>query len=98
MPPLQRPERPAQLTLPARRATVAARPDVVVVGGALLELMERLLRRGGAIAPSEETGYTVPLDPEAYKSAALELLDATGVRYLLHAFASGVTGEPRRPA
>ena len=171
MPPLQRPERPAQLTLPARRATVAARPDVVVVGGgpagigaavaaahagadvvlaerygflggnatvalvmplmswhnevrgarargddeplrllpgdhgpgepvvagALLELMERLLRRGGAIAPSEETGYTVPLDPEAYKSAALELLDAAGVRYLLHAFASGVTGEPRRP-
>jgi hypothetical protein len=171
MPPLSRPERPARVTLPARSAIVAARPDVVVVGGgpagigaavgaahagadvllaerygflggnatvalvmplmswhnevrgarargvdeplrllpadhgpgepvvagALLELMERLLRRGGAIAPSEETGYTVPIDPEAYKSAALELLDAAGVRYLLHAFASGVTGEPRRP-
>ena len=171
MPPLQRPERPAQITLPARRATVAAQPDVVVVGGgpagigaavgaahagadvllverygflggnatvalvmplmswhnevrgarargddeplrllpadhgpgepvvagALLELMERLLHRGGAIAPSEETGYTVPIDPEAYKSAALELLDAAGVRYLLHAFASGVIGEPLRP-
>jgi len=171
MPPLRRPERPARVTLPARSAIVAARPDVVVVGGgpagigaavgaahagadvllaerygflggnatvalvmplmswhnevrgarargvdeplrllpadhgpgepvvagALLELMERLLRRGGAIAPSEETGYTVPIDPEAYKSAALELLDAAGVRYLLHAFASGVTGEPRRP-
>jgi len=171
MPPLSRPERPARVTLPARSAIVAARPDVVVVGGgpagigaavgaahagadvvlaerygflggnatvalvmplmswhnevrgarargadeplrllpadhgpgepvvagALLELMERLLRRGGAIAPSEETGYTVPIDPESYKSAALELLDAAGVRYLLHAFASGVTGEPRRP-
>ncbi|MDQ3722386.1 MAG: FAD-dependent oxidoreductase [Actinomycetota bacterium] len=171
MPPLQHPERPAEITLPARRATVAARPDVVVVGGgpagigaavgaahaganvllverygflggnatvalvmplmswhnevrgarargddeplrllptdhgpgepvvagALLELMERLLHRGGAIAPSEETGYTVPIDPEAYKSAALELLDAAGVHYLLHAFASGVIGEPRRP-
>jgi len=48
--------------------------------------MQRLLDRGGAIAPSEETGYTVPIDPEAYKSAALELLDAAGVRYLLHAF------------
>jgi len=171
MPPLQRPERPAQITLPVRRATVAARPDVVVVGGgpagigaavgaahaganvllaerygflggnatvalvmplmswhnevrgarargddeplrllptdhgpgepvvagALLELMERLLRRGGAIAPSEETGYTVPIDPEMYKSAALELLDAAGVHYLLHAFASGVIGDAGRP-
>ncbi|MFP5363812.1 MAG: FAD-dependent oxidoreductase [Thermoleophilia bacterium] len=171
MPPLQPPEHAEQLTLPARRARVAARPDVVVVGGgpagigaalgaaragadvvlaerygflggnatvalvmplmswhnevrgarargvdeplrllpddhgpgepvvagALLELIERLLRRRGAIAPSEETGYTVPLDPEAYKSAALELLDEAGVRYLLHAFASGVTGRPRRP-
>ena len=172
MPPLQRPDEPAAITLPARRATVAARPDVVVVGGgpagigaavgaahagadvvlverygflggnatvalvmplmswhnevrgarargddeplrllptdhgpgepvvagALLELMQRLLDRGGAIAPSEDTGYTVPIDPEAYKSAALELLDAAGVRYLLHAFCSGVTGEPCRPA
>ncbi len=171
MPPLQRPERALRVTLPARSATVAARPDVVVVGGGpagigaaggaaragadvvlverygflggnatvalvmplmswhnevrgarargvdeplrllpsdhgpgepvvggvLLELMELLLRRRGAVAPSEETGYTVPLDPEAYKSAALELLDMAGVRYLLHAFASGVTGEPRRP-
>ncbi len=171
MAPLRAPERPARVTLPARSAIIAARPDVVVVGGgpagigaavgaahagadvllaerygflggnatvalvmplmswhnevrgarargvdeplrllpadhgpgepvvagALLELMERLLRRGGAIAPSEETGYTVPIDPEAYKSAALELLDAAGVRYLLHAFASGLTGEPRRP-
>jgi hypothetical protein len=171
MPPLQRPERPAQITLPARRADVAARPDVVVVGGgpagigaavgaaragadvllverygflggnatvalvmplmswhnevrgarargddeplrllptdhgpgepvvagALLELMQLLLARGGAIAPSEETGYTFPIDPEAYKSAALELLDAAGVRYLLHAFASDVIGAPRRP-
>ena len=172
MPPLHRPDRPAQITLPARHATVAARPDVVVVGGgpagigaavgaahagadvvlaerygflggnatvalvmplmswhnevrgarargddeplrllptdhgpgepvvagALLELMQRLLQRGGAIAPSEETGYTVPIDPEAYKSAALELLDAAGVRYLLHAFASGVIGEPAQPS
>ncbi|HWC24988.1 MAG TPA: FAD-dependent oxidoreductase [Solirubrobacteraceae bacterium] len=171
MPPLQRPERPLGVTLPARSATVAARPDVVVVGGGpagigaaagaaqagadvvlverygflggnataalvmplmswhneirgarargadeelrllpsdhgpgkpvvagvLLDLMERLLDRGGAIAPGEETGYTFPIDPEAYKSAALELLDAAGVRYLMHAFASGVTGAPRRP-
>ena len=72
-------------------------PGEPVVAGALLELMQRLLDRGGAIAPSEETGYTVPIDPEAYKSAALDLLDAAGVRYLLHAFASGVIGEPGDP-
>src|SRR4051812_5547663 len=72
-------------------------PGEPVVAGALLELMQRLLERGGAIAPSEETGYTVPIDPEAYKSAVLDLLDAAGVRYLLHAFSSGVIGEPRRP-
>ena len=72
-------------------------PGEPVVAGVLLELMDRLLSRGAALAPSEETGYTVPLDPEAYKSAALDLLDAAGVRYLLHAFASGVTGEPQRP-
>ena len=171
MPPLQRPERPETIALPPRRGTVAARPDVVVVGGGpagigaavgaartgadvllverygflggnatvalvmplmswhneirgarargadeplrllpedhgpgepvvggvLLELMERLLQRGGAIAPSEDTGYTVPIDPEAYKGAALDLLDAVGVRYLLHSFASGVLGKAGRP-
>jgi hypothetical protein len=171
LPPLERPERPQEVTLPARRGNVAADVDVVVagggpagigaavgaaragadvvlverygflggnataalvlplmswhnevrgarergadeplrllptdhgpgepvVGGVLLDLMERLLQRGGALEPSEDTGYTVPLDPEAYKSAALDLLDAGGVRYLLHSFASGVTGEPGRP-
>lgn len=72
-------------------------PGEPVVAGALLGLMGRLLKSGGAIAPSEETGYTVPIDPEAYKSAALDLLDSAGVNYLMHAFASGVTGEPRQP-
>ena len=171
MAPLQRPEHPSEVTLPERRAKVAARPDVVVVGGGpagigaaigaaragadvvlaerygflggnataalvlplmswhnevhgarargaqeplrllpqdhgpgepvvagvLLELMQRLLHRNSAIAPSEDTGYTFPLDPEAYKSTALDLLDEAGVCYLLHSFASGVTGPPRRP-
>jgi len=72
-------------------------PGEPVVAGALLGLMDRLLKSGGAIAPSEETGYTVPIDPEAYKSAALDLLDSAGVKYLMHAFASGVTGERRQP-
>jgi hypothetical protein len=33
----------------------------------------------------------VPFDPELFKLAALELLDEAGVRFLFHAFASGVT-------
>jgi hypothetical protein len=61
-----------------------------VIAGTLLRLMNELLRRGGALAPSQETGYTVPIDPEIYKLAFLDLLDDAGVRYLLHVTASGV--------
>jgi hypothetical protein len=72
-------------------------PGEPVVGGVLLDLMDRLLKTGGAVAPSEDTGYTVPIDPETYKSAALDLLDDAGVSYLLHVFASGIVGEEGRP-
>lgn len=68
-----------------------------VVAGALEVFLERLLAAGGAVRPGPETGYTVPFDPEVYKSVALELLDEAGVRMLFHAFASGVLGEPGRP-
>ncbi|MDQ3850615.1 MAG: FAD-dependent oxidoreductase, partial [Actinomycetota bacterium] len=73
-------------------------PGEPVVGGALLRLMERLLDCGGAVAPTEDTGYTVPFDPEAYKRAALDVLDEAGVRYLLHSFVSGVVEDDARPA
>lgn len=63
-------------------------PGEPVIGGALQRLLERLVRSGGAIRPSLETGYVVPFDPEVFKLVALELLDEAGVRYLLHAFAS----------
>jgi NADPH-dependent 2,4-dienoyl-CoA reductase/sulfur reductase-like enzyme len=65
-------------------------PGDPVVGGVLRRLLERLVRAGGAIAPSLETGYTVPFDPEWFKLIALELLDEAGVELLFHAFASGV--------
>jgi hypothetical protein len=61
-----------------------------VIAGALLRLMHELLLRGGAVAPSEETGYTVPFDPEVYKLTFIDLLDDAGVRYLNHVTASGV--------
>jgi hypothetical protein len=164
MPPLVRPDTPRTVTLPPRRAVVAAKPDVLVVGGgpagigaalgaaragadvvlaesygflggnatvALVmpwmsfhtrrpspprledvglmptdhgegepvvggvhvEIIERLVAAGGALRPGPETGYTVPFDPEVFKSVALSVLDDAGVHYLLHAFASGVTHE-----
>jgi hypothetical protein len=68
-------------------------PGEPVVAGPLNELLERLFPVGGAVPPSQETGYTVPFDPECYKLATLDMLDDSGVRFLFHAFASGVTAE-----
>jgi FAD dependent oxidoreductase len=65
-------------------------PGEPVVAGPLQELLDRLVDSGGAIAPSEATGYTVPIDPESYKLTTLDMLDDAGVRFLFHAFASGV--------
>jgi hypothetical protein len=61
-----------------------------VVAGKHVEIIDRLVQSDGAVLPSRETGYTVPFDPEVFKQVALDLLDGVGVRYLLHAFASGV--------
>lgn len=66
-----------------------------VIAGAVRAFLARLVERGGAIAPSTATGYTVPFDPEEFKLTALEMLDEAGVRFLFHAFASGVLGEGR---
>jgi hypothetical protein len=65
-------------------------PGEPVVAGPLQELLERLVSSGGAVAPTEDTGYTVPIDPECYKLATLDMLDDAGVRFLFHSFASGV--------
>jgi hypothetical protein len=65
-------------------------PGEPMVAGPLQELLERLVASGGAVAPTQETGYTVPIDPECYKLATLDMLDDAGVRFLFHAFASGV--------
>ncbi len=67
-------------------------PGEPIVSGVLGRLLDRLVRAGGAIAPSLDTGYVVPFDPEWFKLVALELLDEAGVQFLMHAFASAVTG------
>ncbi len=68
-------------------------PGDAVVAGVLQALLERLVAVGGAVTPSQETGYTVPFDPETYKLVMLDLLDEAGVEFVFHAFASGVVVE-----
>lgn len=65
-------------------------PGEQVFAGWPSRLVQRLVREGGAVAPSLMTGYTVPFDPEVFKWVAEDMLDEHGVRLLLHAFASGV--------
>ena len=68
-------------------------PGEPVVAGVLELFLRQLYEVGGAIPPSQTTGYTVPFDPEQFKLLALDVLDHAGVRFLLHAFASGVVGD-----
>lgn len=63
-----------------------------VIDGVLLRLIDRLVKAGGAISPSRETGYALPFDPEVFKGVAMDLLDEAGVRFLFHSFATDVYG------
>lgn len=72
-------------------------PGEPVVAGVLKRLVERLAAAGGAVAPSEATGFAVPFDPEAFKLVAMDLLDEARVEVLLHAFATDVLGPAGRP-
>ena len=70
-------------------------PGAPIIAGAVRTFLERLVRAGGAVAPSPATGYTVPFDPEVFKLTALELLDEAGVQYLLHSLATDILEEGR---
>jgi hypothetical protein len=61
-----------------------------VIAGALGEFLERLIRAGGAMRPSLDTGFVVPFDPEIFKMEALDWLDESNISFLFHAFASGL--------
>src|SRR5919206_3435265 len=67
-------------------------PGEAIIAGALKLLLEKLVKAGGAIEPSLETGYVVPFDPEWFKLIALELLDEAGVQFVFPALSSGVVG------
>lgn len=60
-----------------------------VIRGAVEQLVDRLVRVGGAMAPSHKTGYVVPFDAEQFKMVAQELVDEAGVELLFHALATG---------
>lgn len=68
-------------------------PGDPIVAGIVVKLLDRLIKAGGALPPSLQTGYVVPFDPELFKLIALEMLDDAGVQFLLHAFASDVVGD-----
>ena len=66
-------------------------PGDAVIAGALKTLLDRVIAAGGALAPSPQTGFVVPFDPEIFKLVALDLLDEAGIQFLFHAFAADVT-------
>lgn len=70
-------------------------PGEPLIGGIHQQFLERLVRAGGAIPPSLQTGYVVPFDPEIFKLVALDMLDEAGVKFLLHALATDVIGAPQ---
>jgi hypothetical protein len=70
----------------------------IAIKGALLDFIERLVKAGGALPPSYNTGYVVPFDHEIFKLTAMEMLDEAGVLVLYHAFASGVILDSEYPA
>jgi hypothetical protein len=67
-----------------------------VIAGILQVFLHRLIKAGGAIAPSLKTGYSVPFDPELFKLTALDMLDEAGVHVLFHAFASDAIMDGRQ--
>jgi hypothetical protein len=61
-----------------------------VIAGVLSEFLGKLVKNGGAMNPSLQTGYVVPFDPEIFKMTAMEMMDGLNVRMLFHSFASGI--------
>jgi hypothetical protein len=63
-----------------------------IIAGALEKFLGRVISLGGALPPSQQTGYIVSFDPEVFKLAADQLLEESGVQILFHSLASSVIG------
>jgi hypothetical protein len=60
-----------------------------VIAGVFTDVIERLVGLGGAVPPSETTGYVTSFDPEILKFVLADLLDENNVQTLYHVFATG---------
>ena len=61
-----------------------------IIAGALEKLLSLVISLGGAVPPSQKSGYIVSFDPEIFKFATERMLDESGIQFLFHSFASGV--------
>ncbi len=86
-PPVE-PTADADLLLPADHG-----PGDPIIAGVVAQLLERLVKAGGALPPTLHTGYVVPFDPERFKLVALDMIDEAGVQFLFHALATDVVGD-----
>ncbi len=66
----------------------------LVIEGVLAKFLEAMIAGGGALPPSEQTGFVVPFDHEIMKLVSQQMLDEAGVKYLLHSFASDIRCDP----
>lgn len=68
-------------------------PGKPIIGGVIAKIIDGLVKAGGAFAPTPETGFMVPFDPEIFKCLTLNMVDSAGVELLFYAFASGIIKE-----
>lgn len=72
-------------------------PGKKVIAGVFEKFVNKLIEAGGAIPPSEKTGFIISFDPEIMKTVAMDILDSAGVRYLFHSFADEVILNSQMP-
>jgi hypothetical protein len=87
---IQHPERKSNIPVYSGHTQTQSEP---IIAGAVKKYLDRLFELGGAVPPSEATGFIVHFDPEIFKFAAEKMLDQSGVKFLFHSFASGIIGD-----
>lgn len=63
------------------------------VKGIPQEMMDEMIRHGGATGKIGESPYCVPIDPEVFKYVALKMTKEAGVSLLLHSYTVGAICE-----